>query len=184
MGRTRPALAVNLIVGMLSSGSDEDLFEMAETKLEKKFGPIDLASGAIPFNFTDYYKEEMGTDIRRKFISFERLIKPDRIAPIKVFTNRMEEDFSAMRLSAGRPINLDPAYIGGGKLVLATTKDNAHRIFLEEGIYAEVALRYVGGRFVPLPWTYFDYKSKEYLEFFSRVRELYLDKLERQVVEA
>lgn len=182
MGRIRAALAVNLIVGVLSS--DESLFEMVETRLEKEFGPIDLASDVIPFNFTDHYKKEMGEHVRRKFISFERLIAPDRIASIKVFTNLMEKDFSAMRPSVSRPVNLDPGYIGGGKLVLASTKDYAHRVFLGEGIYAEVTLRYIGDRFEPLPWTYPDYKTKEHLGFFSRVRRLYLDKLGRQVVGA
>lgn len=181
MSRIRPTLPVNLFIGMLSC--DESLFGPVETGLEGEFGPVDLSSDVIPFNFTDHYGKEMGKSITRKFISFERLIKPDRIAAIKVFTNHMEDDFSKMYFSVSRPINLDPGYIGGGKLVLATTKDNAHRIFLGEGIYAEVTFRYMGGRFEPLPWTYPDYKSKEYLEFFSRVRELYLDKLRKQAVE-
>ncbi|MFQ5862036.1 MAG: DUF4416 family protein [Candidatus Brocadiales bacterium] len=182
MGSIQPVLPVNLIVGMLSS--DESLFEMVETRLEKELGPVDLASGVIPFNFTDYYKKEMGESIGRKFVSFKKLIEPDGIAPIKVFTNRMEESFSAMHSPVSRPINLDPSYIASSKLVLATTKDYAHRILLREGIYAEVTLRYVGDRFEPLPWTYPDYKTKEYLGFFSRVRGLYLNKLKRQVVEA
>ena len=180
MGRIQPSLAVNLFVGMLSY--DENLFQSVERRLEEEFGPVDLTSDIIPFNFTDHYEKEMGRSIRRKFISFERLIEPGRIAPIKVFTNRMEEDFSKMHFPVSRPINLDPGYIGGGKLVLASTKDNAHRIFLGEGIYAEVTSRYISGRFEPLPWTYPDYRTKEYLEFFSRLRELYLDKLKKQAV--
>lgn len=182
MGRIQPALAVNLIVGMLSG--NEGLFKEVEAELEEELGLIDLTSRIIPFNFTNYYEEDMGRGIVRKFVGFERLIEPGRLAPIKVFTNRLEEDFSKRYPHPNRPINLDPGYIGGSKLVLASTKDFAHRIFIGEGIYAEVTLRYMGGRFEPLPWTYPDYKTAEYLEFFSRARELYMNKLKRQVIEA
>ncbi len=180
MGSIRPALPVNLIVGMISG--DRSLFEMAETRLKEECGPIDLASGLIPFDLTDHYEKEMGKGLLRKFIGFERLIGPDRIVSIKALTNRLEGYFAAMHLPVSRPVNLDPGYIGGGKLVLATTKDHAHRIYLGEGVYAEVALRYVRGRFVPLPWTYTDYKTKEYQGFFSRVRTLYLNKFDRQTI--
>ncbi len=182
MGSTRPELAVNLIVGMLSG--DEHLFEIGETRLKDEFGPVDQASDIFPFDFTDHYEKEMGKGLSRKFIGFEKLIKPEKIASIKVFTNQTEKDIAAMCPPVSRPVNLDPGYIGGGKLVLASTKDHAHRICLGKGIYAEVCLRYIGGRFVPLPWTYTDYKSREYQEFFSRVRKSYLDKLERQAVKA
>ncbi|MCP4363859.1 MAG: DUF4416 family protein [Planctomycetes bacterium] len=184
MRRTRPILPVNLIVGMLAGDVGECLFDAAENKLEKEFGPINLASEVFPFNTTDHYEKEMGSDIKRKFVSFERLIEPDGLAAIKVATNRMEEAFSVAYPSVSRPINLDPGYIGGGKLVLATTKDYAHRIYLGEGIYAEVTLRYMGGRFVPLPWTYTDYKTIECHAFLSRVRGRYLEKIYKQAVDA
>jgi hypothetical protein len=184
MRRTRPILPVNLIVGMLAGDVGECLFDAAENNLEKEFGPINLASEVFPFNTTDHYAKEMGSDIKRKFVSFERLIEPDGLAAIKVATNRMEEAFGVAYPSVSRPINLDPGYIGGGKLVLATTKDYAHRIYLGEGIYAEVTLRYMGGRFVPLPWTYPDYKTIECHAFLGRVRGRYLEKIYKQVVDA
>ncbi len=184
MRRTRPILPVNLIVGMLAGDVDEGLFDTAEERMEKEFGPINLASKILPFNLTDHYEKEMGSRIRRKFIGFERLIEPDRLAAIKVLTNRMEEVFSSTYTSVSRPINLDPGYIGGGKLVLATTKDYAHRIYLGEGIYAEVTLRYMGGQFVPLPWTYPDYRTKECHAFLGKVRGRYLEKIYKQAVDA
>ena len=111
---------------------DENLFQSVERRLEEEFGPVDLTSDVIPFNFTDHYEKEMGRNIRRKFISFERLIEPGRIAPIKVFTNRMEEDFSKMHFPVSRPINLDPGYIGGGKLVWPPQRTTPTASFLEK----------------------------------------------------
>ena len=57
MGRIQPSLAVNLFVGMLSY--DENLFQSVERRLEEEFGPVDLTSDVIPFNFTDHYEKEM-----------------------------------------------------------------------------------------------------------------------------
>lgn len=157
------------------------LFEMAETRLEKKFGPIELKSPVIPFNYTDYYEEEIGRDIKRQFLSFQKLIDPGSLAGIKLFTNKLEERLQRERVGPGRPINLDPGYLASSKLVLASTKDYYHRIYLEKGIYAEVTLRYVKGAFEPLPWTYPDYRSKEYIDFFTESRILYTKKLRKQL---
>jgi uncharacterized protein DUF4416 len=76
-----------------------------------------------------------------------------------------------------RRINLDPGYIDLAKLVLATTKDQQHRLYLGQGIYAEVTLRFTGGRFVPWDWTYPDYRTAEYLAFFDAVRQRYRQQL-------
>lgn len=157
------------------------LFEMAETRLKRKFGPIELRSQIFPFTYTDYYEAEMGRDIKRQFLSFQRLIDPGVLAGIKLFTNKLEEKLQKEEASTGRPINLDPGYLASSKLVLASTKDYYHRIYLERGIYAEVTLRYVKGAFEPLPWTYPNYRSKEYIDFFIETRTLYMKKLKNKL---
>ncbi|MDI6759492.1 MAG: DUF4416 family protein [Candidatus Brocadiaceae bacterium] len=196
MGKVHPPTQVNLIIGMLSNVTG--LFETAGNRLEEKFGPIELRSPILPFNYTDYYEKEIGRDIKRQFLSFQKLIDPGALADIKLFTNKLEEScrdkalalskeagpgrlLDARSASGGyRPINIDPGYLASSKLVLASTKDYSHRIYLKKGIYAEVTLRYAKGAFEPLPWTYPDYRSKEYIDFFTETRTLYMKKLRGQ----
>lgn len=186
MGKVHPPTQVNLIIGMLSNVTG--LFGMAENRLEKKFGPIELRSPILPFNYTDYYEKEMGKDVKRQFFSFQKLIDPGALADIKLFTNKLEESCRDKALPGRlldarrcyRPINLDPGYLASSKLVLASTKDYSHRIYLKKGIYAEVTLRYAKGAFEPLPWTFPDYRSKEYIDFFTETRTLYMKKLRGQ----
>jgi len=117
--------------------------------------------------------------IKRKFISFEKLIDPGELGKIKIWTNEVEEIFSNRSdQERPRPINIDPGYVGLSKLVLATTKNYSHRVYLGSGIYGEVTLQYKDGEYKPQPWTYPDYKSEEYLAFFARVREKYCRQLE------
>ena len=185
MGEIKEPQPVNLIIGMLTS--IEELFCFVETALKKEFGAIDLKSDIIPFDFTDYYQAEMGSNIQRRFFSFDKLIMPDRLADIKLWTNQFEEDMATPPLSptsqgaewrgGKRPINLDPGYISKAKLVLASTKDFSHRIYLGKGIYAEVTLQYRNGRYESLPWTFPDYKTQQYQQFFLKVRNLYREKL-------
>ncbi len=80
-----------------------------------------------------------------------------------------------------RQINIDPGYVSLGKLVLATTKDQQHRIYLKKGIYAEITLRFVDKRFVPWDWTYRDYKSKQYMEVFNKIRSMLKDRARRKL---
>ena len=163
---------VRAVLGILSAFPD--LLGLAAERAEAIFGPPDLTSDVFPFDFTEYYRDEMGTDIKRRFLSYPRLIAPDQLAEIKLRTNRLEAEI-AEEHSRGvrRPVNLDPGYLTLSKLVLATTKDYGHRIYLRDGIYAEVTLRFRGGRFEPWPWTYPDYRTEPYLAFFRQVRDAY-----------
>jgi len=174
MGDIKTHPPVKLIVGMIAS--DVGLFASAESILSGKFGEIDFASEVIKFNYTDYYIKEMGENLLRKFIAFEQFIKPEELIEIKIYTNEVEKEF----LSAGtsnRSINLDPGYITAAKLILATTKDNIHRIYLRDGIYAEITLEMAGKSFRPWKWTYRDYRTDEYIAIFNEIRRLYMAQL-------
>ncbi len=163
---------VKLFVGILSS--NKDLFVDVENLLENRFGQVDLKSEIFPFNFTDYYKKEMGTNISRLFLSFKKLIKPDELSAIKIWTNKLEDKMrSDGKPDVVRPINLDPGYLTHCNLVLASAKDYYHRIYLQNGIYAEITLFYQHDIFKHLPWTYPDFQTEEYKNFFIKVRNLY-----------
>jgi len=165
---------VKLFFGFISK--DEDLFLEIERILSKKFGPIDFTSKIIPFDYTGYYHDELGDGLKRKFISVKRLIAPEKLADIKLLTNKIENKFSFHKK---RRINIDPGYVSGGKLVLATTKDYGHRVYLGKGIFAEVTLFYQDGTFNPWPWTYPDYKTKDYIEIFNHLFKTYIGKLRK-----
>jgi len=181
MGKILLPDPVKLFIGILAL--DASLFRMAEKKLVSLFGAIDLKTSAqgIPFTFTDYYTKEMGNSIKRFFLSFKQTIKPDDIADIKVQTNQLEEAIiKEANSKASRPVNLDPGYLTASKIILTTTKDYSHRIYLKDGIYAETTLQYRnikgGGKgFQSMPWTYPDYCTKEYLDFFNQMRKIYLN---------
>lgn len=159
---------VKLITGLLSA--DKNILSKAKKILEKYYGPIDLESPVIPFDFTDYYDEELGKGILRQYLSFIRLIRPEYISRIKRHTIRIERRFI---VDGKRKVNIDPGFVALDKLVLATTKDATYRIYLGKGIYAQSTLFFQKGSFNPWQWTYPDYRSDMAIEFFNRVREIY-----------
>jgi len=169
MGKARKPKAVKLIVGMLAKS--QKLFDIAEEFFIKEYGPVDYKSPAISFGYTDYYEKEMGSPLKRKFISFKKTVSPEIIAKIKLFANSIEETLSADKK---RRINIDPGYVSDSKLVLATTKDYFHRIYLNYGIYAEVTLKWRKGSFEPFEWTYPDYRSKEYIAILNHIRNFFM----------
>jgi len=142
--------------------------------LRGRFGPVDFESECVPFTQTGYYEKEFGSGLRRKFISFEKLIAPDKLAGIKLITNRIEAALSA---GGRRKVNLDPGYLELAKFVLASTKDFSHRIYLAKGIYAEITLLYRSGAFRPLDWTYPDYRTEWYIETLEKIRQIYYRKV-------
>jgi len=177
MKRTLPPRPVKLFVGMLSS--DAAFFDSCKDLLVEEYGPVDHQSEIVPWDFTDHYLAEMGPGLLRSFIFFEQLTEPGELAGMKTLTNRIEEQMAVTTNTGGvlRRINLDPGYITEAKVVLATTKDYSHRIYIGEKIFAEIALVQKGGRFTPLAYTYPDYRTDEYVRMFGKAREMLRESL-------
>jgi hypothetical protein len=169
---------VKLIIGILAA--DENCLAAAIETLISDFGKVDLISDVWPFNQTDYYKEETGENILRQFVSVEKLIDPGKLAQIKHRTNELEKELAA-RLKVGlpRPVNLDPGIIEPSKLVLATTKNYAHRIYIGSEMYAEVTLIYEKGIWRAFEYTYPDYRQRYYHDFFTKIRTKLLEQLKK-----
>jgi hypothetical protein len=165
--------AVKLVCGVLYSKTID--LKQLDSRLQLLFGSVDSKSEPFDFTFTDYYKEEMGSNLVKQFYSFEKLIQPDELADIKNATISIEMDFS---LKGRRTVNLDPGYLEESKLVLASTKNFSHRIYLRDNIWAEVTMRYEKGEFVTHPWTYADYSQRLAIEFLKEVREKYKKQME------
>lgn len=165
---------VKLIVGILAA--DRQCVLAAVEAIEDKFDKVDLLSEVWPFSQTDYYKDETGPNILRQFVSIERLIDPGQLAKIKHRTNKLEQKLAArLGLPLPRPVNLDPGIIEPSKLILATTKNYSHRIYIGRKMYAEVTLIFDKGYWRPLPYTYPDYRQQCYFEFFEKVRARLLE---------
>jgi hypothetical protein len=150
----------------------------ARARLEEFFGPVALESQPYDFQQTAYYEATMGPGLQKKFLVFQTLFPADCLASIKRRTNEIEAELARQhRYPEVRPINLDPGILNLGKFMLATTKDQAHRIYLGDGIYAEVTLRFQAGVFEPWPWTYADYRLPLVRAFLKEARDFYRELL-------
>lgn len=157
-----------LFVGALYS--QPGVFEHCLPELSQLFGPIVLQSKVMTWDHSPYYTEEMGSPIFRSFLFFQRCIDAALLPEIKISTDEMERG----NLKDGRrQLNLDPGYLTEAKVILASTKNYSHRIYLGSGIYAEQEYIFSKGAYRPLSHTYTDYKKTEYLAVFSRARQLF-----------
>ena len=184
-------LPVCRFAGLLA-GSEAQL-AAARYELAQWYGKIDDASAILPFTFTQYYDDEMGKNLLRQWVRFEALFNPEHLAKCKLETNMAETllarhfaDPVARAAGAAesparvpRPINIDPGYVHRYKVILATTKDHSHRVYIAEGIYAEVTLHWHQNRWTPWPWTYADYQSETAQAFFQKARTAYLEQLQK-----
>ncbi|MGI9533922.1 MAG: DUF4416 family protein [Thermodesulfobacteriota bacterium] len=141
-----------------------------------EYGETELISSRFDFDFSDYYNEEMGNGLSRKFISFKKLISRDKIVDIKIYSNMLEEQYST---GGNRTINLDPGYLSAEHLVLSTGKGFSHRPYLNKGVYADLTLLYQDNKFKSLDWTYPDYKTEQIQNYFYELRKLYLNRLRK-----
>lgn len=166
---------VKLVMSFLYN--QENDFQEAVQATGEKYGPVDLVSEPLAFDFTDYYEPEMGKNLQRRLVSFEPLICPDSIVAIKLWTNELEKRL--VNEKGGRKVNIDPGYLAAAKFVLATGKDYSHRIYLGQGIYGDLTLIFKKGSFQPLSWTYPDYASAPLLDLINLLRRKYLWQLKR-----
>ena len=175
MSQPKEPRPVKLVASLFSPR--KELIGEAMRLMSEKFGPTDYLSRFIPFDYTDYYREEMGGPLIRRFASFEALIDPSFLPEIKLFTNGIEDRFASV---GKRGVNIDPGYLSEFHLVLATGKGYAHRPYLRDGIYADLTLIYRDKDFRPLEWTYPDYGSKETIDILTKVRRKYVFQLKER----
>jgi hypothetical protein len=167
---------VKLVIGVLAA--NYQCLHSATDMLTDKLGNADFTSDVWPFDKTDYYKDQTGLRILRQFLSIEKLIDPGKLAKIKLRTNKLEQKLAkTLNLPVPRPVNLDPGIIEPSKLVLATTKNYSHRIYIGRKMYAEVTLIFDKGQWRPLDHTYPDYQQQCYFDFFEKVRVRLLEQL-------
>jgi hypothetical protein len=174
MGAVRPFTPAKLVTGILISTTDAEPALLEE--LSAHFGTIDFRSTTLPFHYSHYYDNEMGTPIRRFFISFTDLVDPGRLSDIKITTNRIETTFME---EGKRKINIDPGLLFLSSFILATAKAYAHRIPLINGIYGEITLLFQKGTFRPVEWTYPDYRDRDYISILNSIRGMYMKQLVR-----
>jgi hypothetical protein len=146
--------------------------------LTEKFGPVAMHTSPASFTHTAYYGKEMGDRLLRQWFAFDTLVDPAILSAMKHASNEIEEQFSNEQ---GRSFNIDPGIISLSNLVLASTKNYTHRIYLGQGIYAEVTLLYRHKQFQALGWTYPDYREAAALDFFNEARSYLKKKIDHEL---
>lgn len=170
MSIPKPPSLVKFVTSILYA--DPLLREEGISILKKRWGEIDVRQDDLPFSHTDYYAKEFGSPLFRSFLSFEKLRAREELIEAKLFSNDVENRLA--KTDGRRSINIDPGYLTDGQLVLATGKNYSHRIYLGEGIFADLTLTYRDGRYQALPWTYPDYKEAPIQSLLLKMRKIYL----------
>ncbi|MCS7280046.1 MAG: DUF4416 family protein [Desulfobacterota bacterium] len=143
-------------------------------KLTELLGEIEETTDELDFTHTQYYNEEMGENLKRRFVLFKPLRGREELPQVKIKTNAIERDLS---YENKRTVNVDPGYITLENVILATTKNYTHRIYLRDGIYADLTLIYKKGSYRPLEWTYPDYSEEKTVALFNAWRAILKKKL-------
>ncbi len=168
MGKASPPEAVLLFSSILFR--EDAPLEGGKDLLLQRFGEACFVSGPLPFTYTDYYHREMGAPLARIVMAFSGLVPRDCLSEVKTVTNAIEERFLR---NGSRTLNIDPGILSLENVCLATTKPYSHRIYLSQGIWAEVTLVFRRNSYQKLEWTYPDYASSEMIRIFNTLRDTY-----------
>ncbi len=153
-------------VGIITA--DLDLVEKVTEAMSPRLGKSRSSFTPMPFIQSDYYRSEMGDNLMRTWLSFEKILGQDELIWYKLEAMDIEARFLNER--GGRKVNVDPGLLTLNNLILTTRKNAGHRIYLGDGVFVELTLVYQSKRFQPLPWTYPDYQQPDVLIFFGDLR--------------
>ncbi len=179
MDRLRNPPPARLFFGVFTGF--EELFDWVERRLAKEFGPLDESSRSpiFPFPTTRTYSRTMGDSLQRRFFFLAAGISLDCLANVKHRTLEIEAEARQLKeWPVERAINIDPGLLNDCRIILSSTKDYAHRIYRDRGIWEEITLVYRNGRYEALPWTYPDFRAPTYHPYFADLRRKYLASLQ------
>ncbi len=178
---SRPPTTADALLVVAVFTRHADLLSLTRRHLEGRFGPIGLGADPYPFHHTRYYERTMGSGLVKQLLAFRHLVPLDSLAAQKTLAIELERQIQG-EFSGGEPraVNIDPGLLNLGKFMLATTKDQAHRLYLGQGIFAEVTLRFADGQWEPWPWTYADYREPFVRDFLKQCRDYYKERLREQ----
>lgn len=176
MSQAIPFDPVMVVCGLIYR--DGGVADAACSDLIENWGPVEALSPAFPFVQTTYYHEEMGKPLLRRFVAFSNLVDPAELYRLKIESNALE---AAMMVQGRRTVNLDPGTLSLANLLIATCKNHYHRVPLREGVFAHLEYVFKNGDFASLPWTYPDFMTPEYLNFFRNLRLIYKNRLKEIV---
>jgi hypothetical protein len=174
MSQPQSPSPAKLVVSILTNS--RSLGPRIALDLEQAFGVIDLVGPWMDFDYTDYYTPEMGRPLSRRMLVFKELIAQSDLARIKLRTNEIELQYAQV---GKRSVNIDPGYLLYERFVLATGKNYSHRIYIGQGIYADLTLIYQKGAYRSLPWTYPDYADAAMGDFLMQVRQKFGEDIDR-----
>jgi hypothetical protein len=172
MAEIKPPLPVKYFIAALYS--DELVLNDALVIIQKEWGDIDYQSSDFPFDVTDYYVPEMGEGIKRRIITITRLYAPTLLVDMKLRCNEIELELAR---DSKRSVNLDAGYLDHNKIVLASAKEAGQKVYLDKGIYADLAGRYKTGKYLPFEWSFPDFKDGRYDQHLLLIRKIYMKQL-------
>ena len=166
---------VKLIIAVMYS--DKEVYVSCKKDLVSLYGPVAVESEEYDFDkFTKYYEKEMGKNIVKRFLIFEKPLKEKNCKPIKEINNKnnliknkikiiknktteIEEKYSK---DGKRRINLDPGYLSSDELVLASFKSGTnYKEDIGDGVYLHKVLEFDGDDIKVFWHTFPDYKEKK-----------------------
>lgn len=163
-----------LFIGLIISPNVDT--GVLDQSIEEHFGLIERKSQTFDFSHTSYYQKEMGVDLRKQFYIIKPLISTCSAYKEKVKSVSLERQYLK---NGNRLVNIDPGILTAHNVILLTTKNYAHRIPLNQDIYAELTYVFKEKKYSVLPWSYPDFGTEDYISFFEEVRKLYLKESDR-----
>ena len=164
MSRRKVPPPARLLVSVIYR--EERDFDRSLRTISERLGTVARISGPFPFDRTGYYEREMGAPLFRRFLATDAVSR-DELAAAKLAAEAIEREFS---VHGRRTVNIDPGLLAEENLVLATGKNYSHRVYLRDGVFADLTLVFEKGEYRALPWTYPDYASTEIRSFLTGLR--------------
>lgn len=114
-----------------------------------------------------YYSKEMGPHLQRVIIWSDLPYEREEMVAGKLWADCIERESS---IAGKRTVNIDVGLILKEQVLLSTSKPYSHRIYLRDGVWAELTYTYENKSYHFLPWTYPDYQNPEKVELFNSLR--------------
>lgn len=148
-----------------------EIYVRVKERLESTFSTVLFESNPLPrWTFDPGDRLNVRSGYNTRVLSFKKYISRERLPIVR----KKCVDVRNKYYSKDPTLRVVPGYLNYHNMILSSTSDDFHRLYLSNGVFSEVVYQYEKLQYKPIQTAPSFFENKDVLYYFSTLREFFI----------